>query len=166
MPTYSMAGLLLAALTAFIPCGDLCYQARSTSRFISSIRLAIRFGCATWFDLPCVALLTLAFAFARDKALSRRPGSPIPTTAPTSDRAAETPIAGANPALNRLGGAEASGPGEHHDEDRDPEYPAKKAQHVEDAGCLADLDRGDRAQDGVLGGRHGHRNAGTGDDQR
>ena len=37
MPTYSMAGLLLAALTAFIPCGALCYHVRLTSRFISSI---------------------------------------------------------------------------------------------------------------------------------
>src|SRR5919204_6170703 len=38
MPTYSMAGLLCAALTAFIPCGALCYHVRVTSRFISSLR--------------------------------------------------------------------------------------------------------------------------------
>src|SRR6266542_5295822 len=41
-----------------------------------------------------------AWAFAGTIALVRRPGSAIPAAAPRNDRAAETPIAGANPSIN------------------------------------------------------------------
>ncbi len=48
-------------------------------------------------SLSCVSG---ASAFVRIKTISRLPGSSMPAMAPTSERAAETPIAGANPSLN------------------------------------------------------------------
>src|ERR1700730_9203525 len=47
--------------------------------------------------------------------------------------------------IDRVGGIESL-----RREERDPEHPAEKAQHIESAGRFADLRCCDRAQDGVL----------------
>jgi hypothetical protein len=44
-----------------------------------------------------------ALALTCDKTAARRAGCHIPATAPNSDKIAETPSAGANPALNAWG---------------------------------------------------------------
>ncbi len=70
------------------------------------------------------------------------------------------------PVAEGLGRAEATDPGEHRCQDRDPERPAKLAQRAERVGRLADVARCHRADDGILGGGYGHRDATASDDQR
>ena len=69
------------------------------------------------------------------------------------------------PVAECLSRAEASDPGEHRSEDRDPERRAKLAQHVERAGRLADFVGCHRTDDGVLAGGDG-RGTKASDDQR
>ncbi len=79
----------------------------------------------------------------------------------SSDRAGERqrraePDRGGVPVAERVGAGVAAGRGEDSREDRDPEHAAELADHVESAGCLADVRGGDGAEDRVLhrGDRH------------
>ncbi len=63
---------------------------------------------------------------------------------------------GGEPITERLGGVEASDPGEHCGQDRHPEGCAELPQHIKCTGRLADLVGGHRADDGVLRGGYDH----------